>query len=82
MSPASDPTLSKVTDKGKTPSSGTVRWVGLKPASPLKAAGIRTEPPVSEPNAASAMPVAIDRAPPEVEPPGIRVGSWLLPGVP
>ena len=35
------------------PASGTAVWVGLKPARPLSAAGMRTEPPVSEPSAAS-----------------------------
>ena len=48
----------------------------LKPTSPCNAAGMRIEPPVSEPSAAQAAPAATEAAPPEVEPPGMRaVGS-------
>ena len=52
--------------------------VGRKPTMPHSAAGMRTEPPVSEPmppgtsRAATATPV------PPLEPPGMRVGSYGL----
>ena len=49
---------------------------------PLKAAGMRVEPPVSEPMVMSLVPSPTDTAPPEVEPPGTRDGSAALPGVP
>jgi len=55
---------------GTPPSSGTRACVGLKPTMPLKAAGIRHEPPVSVPSAPWAMPSATDTAPPDDEPPG------------
>src|SRR4030095_3414711 len=51
---------------------GVNRAVFLKPTTPCNAAGMRIEPPVSEPRAAQAAPAATDGAPPEVEPPGIR----------
>ena len=54
------------------PSIGTSRAVFLKPTRPCSAAGIRIEPPVSEPSAAQAAPAATETAPPEVEPPGTR----------
>ena len=67
---ASGPKLSSDDDSGTAPSSGTRRCVGLKPTMPLKAAGIRHEPPVSVPSAPWAMPSATETAAPEDEPPG------------
>ena len=46
------------------------------------AAGILTEPPVSEPIAATQLPIATDTAAPDDEPPGMREGSAGLAGVP
>ncbi len=43
---------------------------------------MRVEPPVSLPMAISHMPSATATAPPEVEPPGMRLRSAGLPGVP
>ena len=62
----------------------TRRAVGLKPASPHNAAGMRTEPPVSEPIAATAMPSVTGTAAPDEEPPGMRpvARSQGLRGVP
>ena len=54
----------------------TRQALGLKPVSPHSAAGIRTEPPVSEPMAAAAMPSATDTAAPDEEPPD---GRWRGP---
>ena len=63
-------TVSSVVESGSAPSVGTRRAVLLKPTRPCSAAGMRIEPPVSEPSAAQAAPVATETAPPEVEPPG------------
>ena len=49
---------------------------------PQQAAGIRTEPPVSDPSATSASPVATAAAEPLDDPPGMRAGSSGLTGVP
>ena len=49
-------TVSSVVDSGTVPSSGVSRCVFLKPTRPCSAAGMRIEPPVSEPSAASAAP--------------------------
>lgn len=51
------------------------RAVGLKPVSPQNAAGIRSEPPVSLPRPAAAMPCATEAAAPEEEPPATRGSS-------
>ena len=59
-------------DNGNTPSRGIRPVVVLKPVTPQSAAGMRTEPPVSEPMAAAAMPSVTDTAAPEDEPPGMR----------
>ena len=56
--------------------------LGLKPTMPQSAAGMRVEPPVSLPIAISHMPSATATAPPDDEPPGTRVRSAGLPGVP
>ena len=69
-------------DSGKAPSVEMRCRLGLKPTMPQSAAGIRNEPPVSLPMAISHMPSATATAPPEVEPPGMRLRSAGLPGVP
>ena len=79
---ASGPTESSVGDSGNAPASGTRRAVGLKPTTPLSAAGMRMEPPVSEPMAISLVPSPAETPAPEDEPPGMRAGSAALPGVP
>ena len=45
--------------------------VGRSPVTPQIEAGMRTDPPVSEPSAPSAMPVATATADPPLEPPGM-----------
>jgi len=72
---ASGPRVSWVRLSGITPSMSTLPRVGLKPTTPQKAAGIRIEPPVSEPTAQSHMPVATATADPPEEPPATRSGS-------
>jgi len=63
---------------------GTRDCVLLKPTSPHSAAGMRIEPPVSEPSPATARPSATDTAAPDDEPPGMRAvcASAGLRGVP
>ena len=68
----SAPTESSVLDSGTVPAVGTVRAVGLNPTTPHKAAGMRSEPPVSDPSPINAAPVATDTAAPLDEPPGMR----------
>ena len=53
-------------------------YVGFTPTMPQNAAGWRTEPPVSEPNAIGTMPAATAAAEPPDEPPGTRVRSMGL----
>ena len=79
---ASGPIESSVVESGTTPSRGMRCCVGLNPARPHNAAGMRTEPPVSLPIATTACPSPTDTAAPEDEPPGIRRRSCGLPGVP
>src|SRR5438067_929351 len=60
---------------GRIPSRGRDPKVGLRPKVPHMAAGIRTEPPVSEPRASGAMPVDTVTAAPPLDPPVILAGS-------
>ncbi|MNN59413.1 hypothetical protein D3C81_1745260 [compost metagenome] len=73
--------VSSVYDSGKAPVSGTRRAVGLKPVIPHSAAGMRIEPPVSLPSAATASPSATDTAAPDDEPPGMRGVPGSLAGL-
>ena len=77
-------TVSRLVDKGRAPRVGTNRAVLLKPTIPHKAAGMRIEPPVSDPSPTCAAPAATDTAAPDDEPPGMRsmVVSAGLTGVP
>ena len=59
-------------ESGYTPSRDTRETVGFHPTRPHKAAGMRIEPPVSDPMAAIAMRSLTDTAAPEEEPPGMR----------
>src|SRR5262245_14163908 len=76
------PIESSVYESGNAPSVGTRDLVGLYPTTPQSAAGTRVEPPVSEPTAISHMPSATATTAPDEEPPGTRVRSAGLPGVP
>ena len=69
------PPWSRLGASGKQPSSGTSPHVGFRPTTPQHAAGIRIEPPVSEPSAASASPAARAAAEPPLEPPATRPGA-------
>src|SRR5690606_32703630 len=81
---ASGPMESRLVDNGSTPAIDTRQALGLNPARPHSAAGMRTEPPVSEPMAPRAMPSVTDTAAPDEEPPGMRLlaRSQGLSGVP
>ena len=63
-------------------SPGTSPGVGRKPTMPLKAAGLRKEPPVSLPLAIGTMPVASATAEPPDDPAADLVGSNGLPVAP
>ena len=76
------PTVSRLGASGQTPVSGIRPQVVLRPAIPQHAAGIRIEPPVSEPYEMSASPLATATAEPLDDPPGTRSGSSGLTGVP
>ena len=75
-------TVSSVVDSGKRACSGISRAVFLKPTMPHSAAGMRIEPPVSEPRPMKAAPVATDTAAPEDEPPGMRGTGGIAPDWP
>src|SRR6185437_655151 len=76
------PIESMLCDSGKAPSMVIRCRLGLKPTSPQIAAGIRVEPPVSLPIEMSHMPSAAATTAPDDEPPGTRLRSAGLPGVP
>ena len=61
---------------------GTSPGVGRKPTIPLKAAGLRREPPVSEPVASGTMLVASTTPEPPDEPAALFEGSNGLPVAP
>src|SRR3546814_20357863 len=62
-------------------SDGTVPGEGRKPVTPQKAAGMRKEPPVSDPVPTGSMPSASATAEPPDEPPQIRFGTDRRRGV-
>src|SRR5512146_282982 len=64
--------LSSVGDSGKMPCSEKALLENLWPTPPHSAAGIRTEPPVSEPMAKAHRPAAIATAEPPLDPPGVQ----------
>ena len=78
----SGPTVSRDGASGYTPFTETRPCAVFSPTTPQQAAGTLTDPPVSVPNATSASPVATATADPLEEPPGSRLGSRGLSGVP
>lgn len=70
------------TDSVEKPSAagkvGTRPGLGRSPTTPQNAAGLRSEPPMSEPSATATMPVASAAATPPLDPPALRVGSCGL----
>ncbi len=67
---------------GYTPFTEIRPYAVFSPVTPQQAAGMRTDPPVSVPNATSASPVATATADPDDDPPGSRRGSSGFIGVP
>jgi hypothetical protein len=72
---ASEPMVSREWLSGTTPEVSISPNVGLKPTTPQRPAGMRTEPPVSLPTAQSQTPAATAAAEPPDDPPAMRVGS-------
>src|SRR5262249_27187434 len=69
---ASGPTQSRVGESGTMPSTETWSSDGLNPTIPQREAGIRMEPPVSVPTAATQSRATTAAAAPPLEPPGMR----------
>ena len=63
------PAVSREVDRGKTPRLLTRPYVGLSPTIPQNAAGMRMEPPVSDPSEAAQRPAAVAVPEPPLEPP-------------
>src|SRR5687768_6465178 len=76
------PTWAMVLLKGTAPRVLTRVWVGLRPTTPQRAAGMRIEPPASAERAMGQRPAATAAADPLEEPPVMREGSWGLRGEP
>ena len=72
------PTVSSDGARGNTPVRGMRPWVTLRPTRPQRAAGTRTEPPVSVPIPTAARPPATAAAEPPEDPPGEVAGSQGL----
>ena len=66
---ASGPTVSSDCDNGIAPARLTRPTVVFNPVTPQKCAGIRIEPPVSEPSAAKVSRAATAEPDPDDEPP-------------
>src|SRR5512147_2144610 len=68
--------------KGESGHAGTRPNEGLRPKIPVKAQGMRIEPPPSVPTVSGAMPEATAAAPPPEEPPGVIFGFQGLRVIP
>src|SRR5712671_1151206 len=79
---ASGPTVSSVNESGMQLARLTRPLVGLNPVTPQKCAGMRIEPPVSEPSAAGISRAATAAPEPDDEPPVMRAGSHGLQTLP
>ena len=76
------PTVSMDHDTPATPRRLTSPHVGRRPVSPLQAAGMRVEPPVSSASAEAHRKAAVAAAEPLLEMPGLRDKSHGLRGCP
>src|SRR5262245_35398126 len=65
----SSPIVSSVGASAMAPFVDTRPWVGFQAVTPQACAGIRSEPPVSDPSAATTAPLATAAAEPDEEPP-------------
>src|SRR5215471_1246354 len=68
----SRPTVSRLGASGIAPCAGTARCVGFHAVTPQACAGMRRDPPVSDPSATTTEPLATAAAEPEDDPPLIR----------
>src|SRR5688572_5510437 len=71
---ANGPIWSRLDANATRPWRDTRPYVGLNPTTPLRAAGWRIEPPVSDPSAPAERPAATAAAEPPEDPPAPRVG--------
>src|SRR5262249_61190098 len=71
---AASPMVSGAAGGPIAPRVDTIPWVAFHAVSPQQCAGIRSEPPVSEPNAITAEPLATAAADPDDDPPEIKSG--------
>src|SRR5258707_7468046 len=71
---AKRPAVSSDQEKHFMPTVGSSRKDGLNPATPQKAAGRMTEPPVWLPSESGSMPAATAAAEPDDDPPGVCAG--------
>src|SRR5687767_2032446 len=79
---ANGPTVSSVNESGMQLARLTRLLVGLKPLTPQKCAGMRIEPPVSEPSAAGTSRAATAEPEPDDEPPVMQSGDHGLQTLP
>src|SRR5690606_15747164 len=79
---ASGPTVSSVKESGMALARLTRPELVLRPVTPQKCAGVRIEPPVSEPSAAGVRRAATAAPEPEDEPPVMCLGFHGLPAGP
>src|SRR5210317_1324476 len=77
----SGPTVSNLAHRGTTPLTDTNPAVVLNPTKSFHAAGIRTDPPVSDPIAAGAKPNTTLAAAPDDDPPDTAAWSFTQGGV-
>src|SRR5436189_6015989 len=76
---AMSPTVSSVGASAMAPEVETRPQVGFQALTPQAWAGMRSEPPVSEPSAATTEPLATAAAEPDEEPPEMNWGFHGLP---
>ena len=72
------PAVSRVCEIGTMPACDQRPVVGRRPTMPHSAAGMRTDPPVSEPIPPGAMRAATATPVPPLDAPGIRSGAYGL----
>src|SRR5688572_31302290 len=78
---ANGPIWSRLDANATRPWRDTRPYVGLNPTTPLKAAGWRMEPPVSDPRAPAARPAAAAASdPPDAPPPTPSTYHRIRPG--
>ena len=79
---ASGPPVAVVSHRLSVGHDGTRPSDGRRPTTPQNDAGLRSEPPMSEPSASGTIPAASAQAAPPDDPPAERVGSTGLSVVP